>query len=119
MLSNESFERDPHLLPFRSDIEGRFKRFLDLKRDIEANEKCSLSDFARGYEQFGLNYCEGRVFIREYLPLATSVHLCGDFNAWNRSTHPLFPEGFGRWAISLLEESIQPGQRYKLTITTQ
>ncbi|MBI2360572.1 MAG: isoamylase early set domain-containing protein [Deltaproteobacteria bacterium] len=40
-------------------------------------------------------------------PRAQSVFLCGDFNRWNPSSHPLKKDNKGVWKISL---NLDPGQ---------
>ena len=118
MLS-DAFDRDPYLLPFKSYIEDRFSAFASLKDSITINEGCSLADFSKGFDLFGLNFVNDNIIIREYLPAASGVFLCGDFNQWDRNSHPLFPEGFGRWAITLSALSIKAGSRYKLCVCTE
>ena len=117
-MLNDSFDRDPYLIPFRNDILNRHRQYLSVKADIEREEGMTIAEFAKGYMLFGLNYVDGQIVIREYIPLAVSVFLCGDFNYWDRSSHPLSPEGFGKWSISLNHNVIHPGQKYKLSITT-
>ena len=117
-MLNDAFDRDPFLLPFKPNIADRYNRYLEVRREIEEKEGMTIEEFARGYTIFGLNYVEDSIVIREYLPLAQQVFLCGDFNNWNRMSHPLHQEGYGRWSISIKDGVMKPGQKYKLCIVT-
>ena len=69
--------------------------------------------FARGYLNYGLNATEEGITYKEWLPGAKEVYLIGniliiltlklkgDFNHWNKSSHPLKRNEYGHWDIFL------------------
>jgi len=59
------------------------------------------------------NY-SGGVSFRLWAPFAESVHVVGDFNAWNVSAHSLTPEGQGYWSVDV--PGAELGQQYKYVI---
>ena len=109
-------EIDPWLAPHAGDIELRMNRFKE-KRYQLAGTANTLTDFANGYLYFGLHRTpEGWVF-REWLPGADEVRLFGDFNEWNRESHPLDRGENGIWEIALQgQDALKHGQYYKLLV---
>ncbi|MEL6193203.1 MAG: alpha amylase C-terminal domain-containing protein [Bacteroidota bacterium] len=103
---------DPWLEPYEADIVERFDRFNEQKDHI-IKEAGSLEKFASAYEYFGLNYDKKKKgwMYREWAPGATSLSLTGDFNGWNRESHPLAKNESGIWEIFL------PDAEYKDSFT--
>ncbi|KAF8737953.1 hypothetical protein AX14_012132 [Amanita brunnescens Koide BX004] len=65
-------------------------------------------NFTKGYLKFGLNVDEtGQVTYREWAPNAQQAVLIGDFNEWNRSSHPMIKDDFGVWSIVV--PPVKPG----------
>jgi 1,4-alpha-glucan branching enzyme len=108
---------DPWLEPYQTVIEGRMQHFADTLADIRRNSG-SLPAYATGHKFSGILYNAGakQWLVREWLPGAKSVHLIGDFNGWDRETHPLAPTSGGVWQLRLPEEALTHGQRVKLHI---
>ena len=48
-----------------------------------------LEDFANGDLYYGFHRTEKGWIYREWAPNATAMHLIGDFNKWNRESHPM------------------------------
>ncbi|XP_031565717.1 1,4-alpha-glucan-branching enzyme-like isoform X2 [Actinia tenebrosa] len=95
---------DPWVQPFVGEIERRYKCFQSIKGDIEKHEG-SLDAFSRGYEKFGITRtAEGQMY-REWAPGAHGVFLIGDFNDWNRISHPCTKNEFGIWELNLPNKS--------------
>jgi 1,4-alpha-glucan branching enzyme len=105
-------EQDPWLEPSAQDIEERYKRFKDKLNSI-IKDFGSLEDFADGYKYLGINYDKKRKgwTYREWAPQANALYLTGDFNNWERFSHPLQKNEFGIWEIFLEEK------KYKDTFT--
>jgi 1,4-alpha-glucan branching enzyme len=105
-------EEDGWLSPYTDQIVGRIKRFDNRIHQIEQRYG-SLLDFASGYNYFGINFSTENQgwWYREWAPAAQALFLCGDFNNWNRQSHPLKRNEFGVWEIFL------PYQEYKDTFT--
>jgi 1,4-alpha-glucan branching enzyme len=93
---------DPWLEPYADQLANRYARFEHaLQRIVEAEQ--SLEAFSRGHLHFGLNRGthEGRsgVWYREWAPQATALNLVGDFNHWDRLSHPLTKDQYGVWSV--------------------
>jgi 1,4-alpha-glucan branching enzyme len=114
---------DPWLEPCERDIEVRYTRFRDRLNQI-INDYGSLIKFADAYHFFGLNYDAARKgwIYREWAPAAQALYLTGDFNNWNRLSHPLTRKGNGVWEILLDKEIYKNtfihGSRIKVVVSS-
>jgi len=108
---------DPWLAPYESAIRRRLDRFQKTLAHIE-NHAGSLSAHATGHKFTGIQYqAAGPCWmIREWAPKAKAVFLIGDFNNWNRESHPLAPAGAGVWQLRLPGDALDHGQRVKLHV---
>lgn len=100
---------DPWLSPYQHDIESRHKLFLNAKKEIE-NASESIKQFASAYQYFGFNYdinLKGWWY-REWAPSAYALFLIGDFNNWNKESHPLTKNDKGIWEIFISDTSTNP-----------
>jgi 1,4-alpha-glucan branching enzyme len=104
---------DPWLSPYEADLQERNMRFQEAKQGIE-KEFGSLLDYAQAYRYLGINYDadKGGWWYREWAPGAHALFLIGDFNHWDRSTHPLTRNESGIWEIFL------PDSRYGDSFTS-
>ena len=109
-------EIDPWLAPHAGDIELRMNRFKERRYQLVGGAE-TLTDFANGYLFFGFHRTpEGWVF-REWLPGADEARLIGDFNKWDRDSHPLVKGENGVWEITLKgKDSLKHGQFVKLWV---
>lgn len=103
-------KEDPWLVPYREEILQRYVRFQRALLEIELAED-SLMNFATGHHYFGINKDESRNgwVYREWAPEAQALYLIGDFNGWDRTTHPLIRQQWGVWEIFL------PASEYNLS----
>jgi 1,4-alpha-glucan branching enzyme len=95
-------QEDPWLEAYKEEIYQRWVRF-QLSRDELLNVAGSLSDFANGHRYFGINFDtkrQGWVY-REWAPEADALYLIGDFNSWDRRSHPMQKDQWGIWEIFL------------------
>jgi 1,4-alpha-glucan branching enzyme len=95
---------DPWLEPHTDRLRHRYQRCQSmLSRIVEAEG--SLLAFSGGHLYYGLNRGErdGQpgVWYREWAPAASALYLAGDFNNWNRQSHPLQRGEFGVWSLFL------------------
>ena len=95
-------KEDPWIVPYKEEVFQRFVRFQRALLEIELAED-SLMDFATGHHFFGINKDEERNgwVYREWAPEAQALFLIGDFNYWDRSSHPLERKEWGVWEIFL------------------
>ena len=81
-------ELNPQLRDFEGDINERLRHYQAREKELCGNEK-DLTDFANGAHYFGLHR-KGKGWVyREWAPGAEQMHLTGDFNGWNRTSHPM------------------------------
>ncbi len=108
---------DPWLEPHQDAIERRMRQFEVTLANIESNSG-SLTAYATGHKYTGIHFqpTANQWMIREWAPAAKGVSLIGDFNGWNRESHPLAPAGGGVWQLRLPEEALQHGQKVKLHV---
>jgi len=97
---------DPWLEPYEPYIQDRFVRYLKTLYSIE-DQWGSLERFAQAYHYLGVNYdaqMQGWWY-REWAPAAEALYLTGDFNHWERMSHPLTKREDGIWETFLPDES--------------
>ncbi len=114
---------DPWLGPYAEALRHRYRHYQGMRQRLcEAGG--SLADFARRHEYLGLNrgQHEGRagVWYREWAPAAHALFLTGDFNAWDRASHPLVRDEFGIWSRFLPDDEyagrLTHGSRVKVHV---
>lgn len=109
---------DPWLTPYQATIEKRMERLASSLADIKGRSG-SLNAYATGHKHFGIVYhtAANQWLIREWAPAAKAVSLIGDFNQWNRESHPLALSSDGVWQLRLPKDALEHGQRVKLHVT--
>src|SRR5574344_1019550 len=109
---------DPWLEPFEDAIKGRHDHALWKIDQLTNKGKQSLSDFASGYEYFGLHKTDKGWVFREWAPNATDIYLVGDFNNWIESDKYKLKRiaGTGNWEIKLRENAVKHGDLYKMHV---
>ncbi len=119
-------EVDPWLEPYAEALRHRYEHYQrTLARTVEAAG--SLDAFARGYEYYGFNRGErdGKpgVWYREWAPAAHALFLTGDFNQWDRRSHPMQCDQFGTWSIFLPDDEyagrLMHGSRVKVHVVSR
>ena len=109
-------EIDPWLAPHAGDIELRMNRFKE-KRWQLVGDAATLQDFANGHLFFGFHRTRNGWVFREWMPGADEVRLFGDFNGWDKESHPLDRGENGVWEIALNgKDSLKNGQNVKLWV---
>lgn len=89
---------DPQLQSYQSHFEDRIQRYQELKHHI-VSQSSSLKNFANGYLYYGFHQTKDGWYYREWAPNASALHLIGDFNQWNRTSHPLNKLANGDWEV--------------------
>lgn len=100
---------DPWLAPFADAIKERYKNAQSWIKKLQESEG-GLEKFSRGIELFGFNVNDSNndITYREWAPNATEAFLIGDFNDWNRQSHPLTRDKYGVFEIKLPAINSQP-----------
>ncbi len=96
---------DGWLSPFAPDIIERQNQFNLTLKNIQ-QQYGSLPNFANQHQYLGINYDaknEGWWY-REWAPAARQLFLIGDFNDWNRQSHPLQKNEQGIWEVFLPDQ---------------
>lgn len=108
---------DGWLQPYSRQIRDR-QRLFDLKMKRIHQRAGSLEEYARGYRYYGFNRDAetGAWTYREWAPAARRVSLIGDFNGWNRESHPLERNERGVWEITLPPDALAHGQKVKVHV---
>ena len=108
---------DPWLSPYYNDINLRMERHAATRKAL-LGDMADLSSFANGYLYYGFHRTETGWVFREWAPGADAVHLIGDFNGWNRESHPLKRNKNGDWEIVLEgRDALKHGQKVKIQVT--
>ncbi|NVK50339.1 MAG: alpha amylase C-terminal domain-containing protein [Cyclobacteriaceae bacterium] len=101
---------EPWLEPYAPAIQNRFERFQKAIHLI--NESMgSILEFANFHTYYGIHFepvRNGWIY-REWAPAARQLYLMGDFNWWDRESHPMKRNHRGDWEIFL------PYEKYKHT----
>ncbi|VEN41506.1 unnamed protein product [Callosobruchus maculatus] len=94
-------DRDPYLKPYEKEIRRRYAVFKDFLDSIDENGG-GLDKFTQGYKYFGINVQQDNTIIcREWAPGAKQLFLTGEFNGWNRDSHPYKKLEYGKWELTL------------------
>ena len=109
-------EHNPQLMPFAGDIDLRMFLYRATKNRI-LNEGQTLNDFANAHNYYGFHRVEGGWVYRDWAPSAYQLYLTGDFNGWNKTSHPLRPLGNGDWELILKgEDALWDGCKVKTVV---
>ena len=112
-------KNDPYLEPYEDAIRGRHEHALWKINQLTQNGKQKLSDFANGYEYFGLHRCpRGGWIFREWAPNATDMYIIGDFNRWKETKAYRVKRipGTDNWELRMPAKAMKHGDLFKLKI---
>ncbi|HEX8278271.1 MAG TPA: 1,4-alpha-glucan-branching enzyme, partial [Segetibacter sp.] len=114
-------QEDSWLEPYANDVYNRFTLYNKARKEIE-DASGSLLNFACAHFYYGINFDPRRNgwTYREWAPGAYQLHLIGDFNNWDRTTHKLERNDSGDWEIFLSYEEYKNtfvhGSRVKVNV---
>ena len=91
---------DPQLQNYENDINLRMERHTRIRQQM-LRDKENLAQIANGHLFFGFHRTETGWVYREWAPAAEAMHLIGEFNNWNRTSHPMTRKDNGVWEIEL------------------
>src|ERR1051326_21843 len=99
---------DPWLEPDAHRLRHRAWYYQQARSRFDAHGGL-LGPISQGHHYFGFNRGdkEGRpgVWYREWAPAASSLYLTGEFNHWNRDSHPLQQDEWGVWSLFLPDDA--------------
>uniref|UniRef100_A0A3P9IGV1 1,4-alpha-glucan branching enzyme n=1 Tax=Oryzias latipes TaxID=8090 RepID=A0A3P9IGV1_ORYLA len=94
-------QMDPYLKPFEQDFKRRHEHLQKLLFQLEETEG-GFDQFTRSYRSFGVQrQPDNSLFFKEWAPGAEALFLTGDFNDWNKFSHPYAKKEFGKWELIL------------------
>lgn len=113
-------KNNPELAPFSREISDLHYRYLGMKTYLNDSHG-SLAEFSKAHEYFGFQYDsnEKTWIYREWAPGAFQLWLTGEFNNWDRESHPLTRNNEGVWEISISDKARQKlkhGQKLKVIV---
>ena len=112
MKNLKIYKIDPLLKNYSRDLDQRMTNYETKKAQL-VKEGQSLADFANGHLYFGLHKVKEGWIYREWAPAAEAVYLTGDFNNWDRRSHPLTKLENGVWELKLSgAKALQHGQKF-------
>lgn len=99
---------DPWLTPFQESLKRRYSKTQSWIKTIDATEG-GLEQFSKGYNTYGINVdANNNITYREWAPNATQAFVIGDFNNWDRNSHPMKKNEFGVFEIVLPAQNGEP-----------
>ncbi len=98
MANWEILEIDSYLKDYENDINLRMDEYQKQK-DRLIGKSGKISEFANAHKYYGIHKVKGGWIYREYAPNANSLYLIGDFNNWDRHSHPLTKINDTDWEI--------------------
>ncbi|KAK0634782.1 alpha-glucan branching enzyme [Bombardia bombarda] len=112
---------DPWLSPFQDSLKRRYTKAQDWIKKVDETEG-GLEKFSRGADNFGLHMSKNNsITYREWAPNAVRASLIGDFNNWNRESHPMKKNDFGVFELTIPptstgEAAIPHNSKIKVTL---
>src|SRR5215210_2611813 len=114
---------DPWLEPYSGRLAERQIHYRNVLRQFDATGGL-LGQISQGHHYFGLNrgelYGKPGVWYREWAPGALQLRVIGDFNGWDRWSHPMTRDEFGVWSLFFPDEkfgkTLVHGSRVKVHV---
>lgn len=108
---------DGWLAPYTRQIMDR-QRLFDWRLKRLRGRFGSLTNAGKRYEYYGFNRdaVTGEWVYREWAPGARELFLIGDFNGWDRSSHPMARDHAGVWEIRLPGDALRHEQKVKVHV---
>uniref|UniRef100_A0A8C6LUH3 1,4-alpha-glucan branching enzyme n=1 Tax=Nothobranchius furzeri TaxID=105023 RepID=A0A8C6LUH3_NOTFU len=92
-------QTDPGLKKYEQDFKRRYEL---LKKQLSILEEAEggFDQFTRSYRSFGVHrQSDNSLFFKEWAPAAEALFLTGEFNNWNKFSHPYTKKEFGKWEL--------------------
>ncbi|XP_063060879.1 1,4-alpha-glucan-branching enzyme isoform X2 [Engraulis encrasicolus] len=96
---NNLLQMDAYLKPYEKDFQRRYQLFqkqLSLLQEAEGG----FDKFSRGYNSHGVHRePDNTLVFKEWAPAAEALFLTGDFNGWDKFSHPYNKQDYGKWKL--------------------
>lgn len=116
MAKWEILNIDPWLKDYEDDINLRMDEFKKQKKRLVDKGK-DLKEFANAHNYYGFHKTKTGWIYREWAPKADGLYLIGDFNNWDRHSHPLTKINDEDWEINIKGIRTLPhGSRVKVLV---
>ncbi|KAL6115834.1 gbe1 [Pungitius sinensis] len=94
-------QMDPYLKPYEKDFKRRYELLQKQLSRLEEAEG-GFDQFTTSYENFGVHrQPDNSLLFLEWAPAAEALFLTGDFNDWEKFSHPYTKKAFGKWELIL------------------
>lgn len=100
MAKWEILNIDPWLKDYENDINLRMESYERQKEKLLGDGK-KLTEFANAHNYYGFHKTKTGWIYREWAPNADGLYLIGDFNGWDRHSHPLTKINDEDWEIEI------------------
>lgn len=100
MAKWEILNIDPWLKDYENDINLRMESYERQKEKLLGDGK-RLTEFANAHNYYGFHKTKTGWIYREWAPNADGLYLIGDFNGWDRRSHPLTKINDEDWEIEI------------------
>lgn len=98
---NVLLERDPYLKPYEREFRRRYAVMSDSLEKIE-NDLGGYEKFLGAYKYYGIHVeNDNSINCLEWAPGACQLYLTGEFNHWDRMSHPFTKCEFGFWKLHI------------------
>ncbi|XP_052422465.1 1,4-alpha-glucan-branching enzyme [Carassius gibelio] len=94
-------QTDSYIGQYEGELHRRYKRFSERLAQLEEAEG-AFDYFTLSYQSFGIQRrSDNSLVLREWAPGAEAVFLTGDFNSWEKESHPFTQKEYGKWELYL------------------
>ncbi len=99
---------DPWLEPHRDALRNRYSHYEWARSHLAGGQLSGEASLGHRYFGFnrGSHVDRPGVWYREWAPGAQGLFLCGDFNGWDRRSHPLARDEWGIWSLFLPDREV-------------
>ncbi|MBQ7836529.1 MAG: alpha amylase C-terminal domain-containing protein, partial [Clostridia bacterium] len=107
---------DPYLAPYEKDLKQRHDSYVAKKKEL-VGKGGKLSDFANGYEYFGIHPTKTGWVYREWAPGADEMYFTGDFNNWDLKACPMEKLDGGVFEVKIKgKRTLKKGQKIQAVV---
>ncbi|MBO5953832.1 MAG: alpha amylase C-terminal domain-containing protein [Oscillospiraceae bacterium] len=111
VMEHKIYKIDKLLRYYKGDLDQRMINYANKKNELLQPGQ-TLSDFANGHLFYGFHRERNGWYYREWAPGAEAMYLTGDFNSWERHTHPMKKKENGVFELFLPgKDALKDGQR--------